>query len=57
MKEEKQKPEKKVVDLTQDEELKDHDLDEVAGGGCLDTVQTSTQTCSCGHGTGGSHNM
>jgi len=48
MSEEKQKPEqKKVVDLTEDEELKDHDLDEVAGGGCGNSVENSTQTCSC----------
>ena len=47
MPEEKQKPEqKKVVDLTEDEELKDHDLDEVAGGGCTDTVQVSSTTCA-----------
>jgi len=47
MPEEKQKPEeKKVVDLTKDEELKDQDLDEVAGGGCLDTIQVSSTTCA-----------
>ncbi len=50
MPEEKQKPVKKVVDLTEDAELKDHDLDEVAGGGCGNTIENSTQTCasSCG---------
>lgn len=60
MSEEKQKPEqKKVVDLTKDEELKDHDLDEVAGGVCQDSVEKTTQTCGgCGSKVGGGqHNM
>jgi hypothetical protein len=59
MPEEKQKPEqKKVVDLTKDEELKDHDLDEVAGGACGNTVENSTYTCNCGSKVGkGNQNM
>jgi hypothetical protein len=59
MSEEKQKPEqKKVVDLTKDEELKDHDLDEVAGGACGNSIENSTKTCTCGSKVGGGqHNM